>query len=110
MTAASVRPVQEPQNISIRLTGWHKDRAEIVIRNHSGKEWIYGRGYSLEVLIDGVWYSVPGNEFSVAADGTGLPAGTEHRIVIPLERFGDLPAGTYRLRFNGLSVEHTILR
>lgn len=108
MTAASGRPMQQQQDVSIRLIGWQNDSAVIELGNHSGEEWLYGRGYSLDVLIDGAWYSVPGNGFSVAADATGLPAGTYREVTISLERYGDLPSGTYRLSFNGLSVEHKI--
>ena len=99
-----------PEGITAELAESKKDAVTIRLTNHSETEWMYGDGFSLQVLLDGVWYNVPelpGN-WAFNAIGYSLPAGETTERTYRLDFYGGLPAGTYRLETEGLTAEFNI--
>jgi hypothetical protein len=73
----------------------------LVFRNTGQHNGLYGKAYSLDVLIEGIWYHVP---YAVANGGTfvsigyGLdPGATTYMDVDWSWLYGKLPAGDYRI-------------
>ena len=99
-----------PEGITAELVENKKDAVTIRLTNHSETEWMYGDGFSLQVLLDGVWYNVPelpGN-WAFNAIGYTLSAGDSTEKTYHLAPYGDLPSGTYRLETEGLTAEFNI--
>lgn len=72
------------------------------LTNLSRYEFFHGNGgwASLQVCLEDGWYDVP-SQFScvVTNEGHILPPGESYSSVFPLEPYGDLPAGNYRITF-----------
>ena len=103
-------PAEEPAppgGITMALGSWGKDEVSVTITNNSGAEWMYGEHYSLHVLLDGAWYTIPAIPGHWAFNDIGLIVqdGEEQEKTYGLKMYGELPAGTYRLAGYGLSVE-----
>ena len=54
--AAELEP---PDGVTMTLESWDKDTVKVNIENHRGTDWMYGEHYSLQLLLDGVWYEIP---------------------------------------------------
>jgi len=106
--APSSRNGNLPEGMSTKLVSANEHEIIFEVFNDSGEEWIYGRGYSLEVLLDEQWFSVPTKSFSVPADATILADGDSVRKTVSLEGYGELPVGRYRVFCAGVSVEFDI--
>ena len=99
-----------PEGITAELIKNDADSVTIALTNNSGSEWMYGEGFSLQVLLDGIWYNVPelpGN-WGFNAIGYSLSDGDTTEKTYGLDFYGDLPAGTYRLETEGLTAEFQI--
>lgn len=72
------------------------------LTNLSRYEFFHGNGgyASLQVCLEDGWYDVP-SQFSRyhTDEGHTLPPGESYSSVFPLEPYGDLPAGNYRIVF-----------
>ena len=72
------------------------------LTNLSQYEFFHGNGgyASLQVCLEDGWYDVP-SQFSRCHtdEGHTLPPGESYSSVFPLEPYGDLPAGNYRIVF-----------
>ena len=72
------------------------------LTNLSRYEFFHGNGgyASLQVCLEDGWYDVP-SQFSRyhTDEGHTLPPGENYSSVFPLEPYGDLPAGNYRIVF-----------
>lgn len=105
--AAELTP---PNGITMALEKWEDNAVTVNIANESGAEWSYGEYYSLQVLLDGVWYEippVPGN-WGFNDIAYVIQDGEEQEKTYHLTMYGDLPAGTYRLISENLSVEGVV--
>lgn len=109
LTPAESKPA--PEDITLSISAVEDGRIIALLTNASSEEWVYGESFSLDVLLDGVWYSVP-TEPSVNWGFIDLayilPAGEARTEHYNLGMFGDLPAGTYRLVVEGLTAEFTL--
>lgn len=106
LTPAEHEPA--PENISLTVTAVEDGRVSATITNEGSKEWTYGEAFSLEVLLDGVWYSVPtvpAGNWGFVSIGYILPGGEAREESYSLTMYGDLPSGTYRLVVEGLTAE-----
>jgi hypothetical protein len=92
------------------LESWDKDTVKVNIENNSGRDWMYGEHYGVQLLLDGVWYDVPPmpGHWGFTDIGLIVRAGERHNMTYHLTMYGELPAGTYRLAAYGLSVESII--
>lgn len=99
-----------PEGISMVLTAQSKEELQIELTNGSAEEWTHGTHYSVQVLLDDVWYyvpEVPGIEgFNALA--VIHPAGTTVTESVSLKRYGELPRGKYRLVKEGMVAEFEI--
>ena len=97
----------------MRLKTWDGSDLTVEISNSSGEEFMHGRPYSLNVLLDEAWYEIPPapslGQWGFSSDALAIQDGAviEHEFDIS-RIYGDLPTGTYRVLFNRLSVEFTV--
>ena len=100
-----------PANISMTVTGQTADALTVELTNNGSTEWLYGEYFSLNVLLDDVWYDVPvldDKNYGFTSIGIVLQAGESHEQTYGLSIYGTLPAGDYRLVVEGLSAEFSI--
>ena len=102
--AAELEP---PDGVTMTLESWDKDTVKVNIANHRGTDWMYGEHYSLQLLLDGVWYEIPTTPGNWVFNDIGLVVQADERQskIYHLTIYGELPAGTYRIVAYGLSVE-----
>ena len=109
LTPAEHEPA--PEYITLAISAVEDGRIIALLTNESSEEWVYGESFSLDVLLDGVWYSVPTEpsvNWGFTSLGYILSAGDSSEEAYSLVMFGDLPAGTYRLVVDGLTAEFTL--
>lgn len=108
---APAEKLDAPKGITMTLNSWNNKVVSVTIaNNHLYTTWSYGEGYSLQVLLDGVWHEIPTipGHWGFQAIARILRGGTEQAKTYNLTMYGELPTGTYRLVVYGLSVENTI--
>jgi hypothetical protein len=105
-----VEKLDTPDKITMSLKSWNNDGVSVNIANNRNTAWEYGKGYGLQVLLDGVWYDIPRipGHWVVPSIALTIKGGAEQTETYNLGMYGKLPAGTYRLVAFGLSVENTI--
>ena len=112
--AAHLQPageLKQPENITMELLSNEDGVMTVALTNSGGEEWVFGEYYALEVLLDGVWYSVPPmptNNWGFNDIAWLLAPGETREESCSLEMYGELPAGSYRLVKEGLSVEFSV--
>ncbi len=106
--AAELEP---PDGVTMTLESWDQDTVKVNITNNRGTDWMYGEHYSLQLLLDGVWYEIPAMPGHWGFNDIGLivQAGEKKNKTYHLTMYGELPSGTYRIAAYGLSVEGVIL-
>lgn len=99
-----------PEDVTMTLESWDGGEVTVTFQNSGDAEWTYGEYFGLQVLLEGEWYEVPAAEGDYAFIDIAyiLPAGERQSKTYSLSMYGDLPAGTYRLTVEGMSVEQTI--
>ena len=108
---AAVDSLTPPEGISMVLKEQTADTLTVELTNNSTAEWCYGEYFSLNVLLDGVWYDVPvldDKNYAFTDIGILLPAGESHEKSYNLSMYGTLPKGPYRLVVFGMSAEFSI--
>lgn len=109
-----LRPADSPKppaNVTMELVEWTDEHVSVTISSSRSDEWVYGRGFSLEVLLDGTWYTVPqtpDENWGFTSEGLLLQPGKENKENYSLAMFGELPPGHYRLVMCGLYVEQDV--
>lgn len=101
----------QPEGITLELTEASAEKVKVLFSNQRDETWSFGESYNIDVLLDGVWYDVPtlpDQELTIPAISWVLDAGKTQTMTYSLYVFGELPAGTYRLTAEGMSVEFTI--
>lgn len=99
-----------PDYISAELVGQTEDKITVKYTNNGNTDWMYGLYYSLDVCLDGEWYSVPtitGN-WAFPAIGVILKPEQTKEEDCGLYMYGELPPGQYRVVANGCTVEFTV--
>lgn len=86
------------RGISAQLVDQDGDTWTVALTNNSEEESWYGVSYYLDVLLDGVWYSIPTvpGDWAFIEVAMILPAGKTQNETYNLSMYGDLPAGQYR--------------
>lgn len=98
-----------PTGVTAGLTGQTSEMITAEFLNKRDTEWHYGYDYSIQVLLDGVWYTVPAERLMPFVEVLRiLPAGGSSKETFSLEPYGNLPAGSYRVFCNGLTVKFEI--
>lgn len=100
-----------PEGIAMELVSAGDEEIVVKLRNESGAEWSFGEYFSIEVCIDGTWYTVPPR----ADENWGfndiaqiLKNGEETEKSFRTTMYGELPAGDYRIAVEGLTAEFEI--
>lgn len=100
---------EAPAGVTARLTGQTSETITAVFRNERHVEWYYGYAYSVQVLLDGVWYTIPAERPVPFIEVLRiLPVGGSSEEVFSLEPYGDLITGSYRVFCNSLTVEFEV--
>lgn len=99
-----------PDYISAELVGQTEDKITVKYTNSGSEEWMYGLHFSVDVLLDGEWYSVPTISGNWGFNDIGLILMPEQprEEVYDLSMYGELPPGQYRISANGCIVEFTV--
>ncbi len=102
--------LEPPDGITMTLESWDKNTVRVSIVNNKDTDWMYGEYYTLQVLLDDVWYEIPTTpgHWGFTDIGLIIQAGEEQDKSYDLTMYGQLPPGTYRLVAYGLSVESMI--
>ena len=112
--AKHLSPAEElaaPEGITMILEEQTNGNITVELTNDSAAEWCYGEHFSLQVLLDDTWYNVPvldDKNYAFIDIGILLPAGKTQAKTYNLSMYGDLPAGTYRLVVENMSVEFLV--
>lgn len=103
--------VSGTEGITMEFVGIADKKIQVNLTNHRDAEWCFGESYDIEAFVDGVWYDIPlspGEYNPIPAIGLMLKPGNTWGKTYALAPYGDLPAGTYRLIVEGMSVEFTL--
>ena len=119
MTPAPVQTVTPPAGISASPGQWNGSTLTVSFRNDSGAVWGYGSDFTVEVCLDGIWYSLPYAMHDRPIErwlvsytiGDSKSAEQSYDVSafygVPACR-GGLPAGQYRIVTNGTAVEFEV--
>lgn len=111
--ADRLSPAEEltpPDGITMVFKELTAGKITVKLSNTSETDWCFGEYFSLHVLLDGIWYRVPeldDKNYMFNDIGIILPAGESMEKSYSLGSYGTLPADTYRLVVEGMSVEFT---
>ena len=100
-----------PEGIAMTLKEQTDEDITVELTNHSGTEWFFGEYFSLQVLLNDAWYNVPvlsDRNYGFHDIAWLLSAGKTQAKTYNLSMYGDLPAGTYRLVVENMSVEFLV--
>lgn len=100
-----------PEGITMAFKELTAEKITVKLTNTNETDWCFGEYFSLQVLLDGVWYNVPvldDKNYGFNDIGIILPAGESREESYSLSMYGTLPEGTYRLVVEGMSVEFSL--
>jgi len=88
-----------PEGIKMALVSNSNEDVTFTLTNNNDKYWFYGTPFRVDVLLDGIWYSIPTTteNWGFADIGLILDAGRTETKTYSLQMYGELPSGTYRL-------------
>ena len=90
-----------PEGILLQVTARSDETLSLKLENATSKIWTYGEPYTLQVLLDGDWYSVPimtSDLYDFTLVAYILEPGQSKDLSCSLTPYGKLPAGQYRIR------------
>lgn len=100
-----------PEGVSMEFVSRSDEEIVVKLCNEGAEEWCFGEYFSIEVCIDGVWYTVP----LTAEENWGfndiawiLKGGEEREESYRTAMYGELPAGTYRIVVEGLCAQFEV--
>ena len=98
--------LEPPEYILVNFISLENEIISITIRNDRDYDWVYNVGFTLQVLLDDVWYNVPCPPSVFFSDIFIIPAREERVRTYWIDLYGNLPSGVYRLvTYDQLSVE-----
>ena len=89
------------EGILLQVTARNDEKLSLKLENATSKTWTYGEPYTLQVLLDGDWYSVPimtSDLYDFTLVAYILEPGQSKDLSCSLTPYGKLPAGQYRIR------------
>ncbi len=96
---------EPPAEITAELVEANEEVVTFTLTNHGAHPWDYGYSAILHVQVAGEWYLVP-YDWGFTSLGYSLGSGkTEEKTCGIHWLYGDLPAGHYRLVWEGVPVE-----
>lgn len=97
----------EKDGVSLSFVELKDKVATVKITNNSGGPFSYGYIFSLQKEIDGEWYKIP-SDLVFTLPAIYLPSGGSEDQECPLETYGELSKGRYRIEKEGLVAEFEI--
>lgn len=99
-----------PENVTAGFLGRTGNNITVKFTNNGEDEWTYGEYFSVQVLLDDTWYTVPPipGDWGFNDIAWICPAGNTHQKSYDLSMYGTLPDGKYRLVAENLAVEFTV--
>ena len=101
-----------PAYITMKCIEWTDEIIRYELENKGSADWMYGDTYSLEVMLDGNWYSVPMNcdlNYSFKSIANYLKPGETVQGSVSFTGdhpyYSNLPKGRYRLVIEGVAME-----
>lgn len=103
-------PLTEAEGLTLTAAGLTEGVLHTRLRNETGEEALYGEGFTLQVLLDGLWRDVPvRNARMFNLLGYPLPAGETAEVDFDIgDVYGSLPAGHYRLVQDDIAAEFDV--
>lgn len=104
-------PVQAPEDVTVEYQSFDNGGGlSVLMTNNRTTDFYFLDIFHTEVLLDGEWYDIPTMKGSLpySEERLKLPAETSNLMIFPLETYGDLPSGNYRVVGDGFYVEFTV--
>jgi hypothetical protein len=96
-------------DISVEITELSGDTISVRLTNTSDEEGTYGRYFSVQAQIDGIWYNIPTEWDLSFIDLAGiLQSGESADMTYDISPYGTLPKGTYRIVVENNAAEFVI--
>ena len=107
---ADEQTAEVPEGLTLTVEDIGTSGIMVRIANNSGEEFSYGEYFSLQKQIDGQWYTIPVREDNVGFQDIAhiLPDGESVSETYPLDLYGTLEPGIYRLVVEMLSAEFLV--
>lgn len=97
----------EKDGVSLSFVDLKDNTVTVRIMNNSGGYFVHSEIFSLQKEIDGAWYRVP-SDVSFTLPAIYLPSGGSEDQECPLDTYGELSKGRYRIEKEGLVAEFEI--
>lgn len=104
----SFDPVQPPEGVTVEYIGFDGNKMIVRITSDLETDFTFFGHFQLEVLLDGEWYVVPVIDGNWVFTRIKIPASSSGEFTYPMDKYGDLPAGSYRIVEDEFYVEFTI--
>lgn len=104
-------PAKAPEDVTVEYIGFDSGGGlSLLMTNNRETDLYFFEYFQVEVLLDGEWRVVPprSENLSFSDVRIKIPAGTSLELVYPLEKYGSLPAGDYRIVGDGFYVEFAL--
>lgn len=97
----------EKKGVSLSFVELKDKVATVRITNNSGGYFVHSGIFSLQKEIDGEWYKIP-SDLAFTLPAIYLPSGESEDQECPLDTYGELSKGRYRIEKEGLVAEFEI--
>lgn len=88
----------EIDEVSLSVISYKDNTVTVKFKNESRSDHEYGLPFALQKQIDGEWYVIPpAEDIAFAAIAYNLPAGGSSSMDCPLDHYGKLDPGRYRI-------------
>ena len=102
-------PAKAPEDITVEHIGFDDGGGiRLLITNNREDDYLLFEHFQAEVLLDDEWYVIPPLKGNWTFTRFNIPASSSFEFVYPLEKYGDLPEGSYRIVGTDFYVEFAI--
>lgn len=101
-------PANAPEGVTVEYIGYDDNGATVRITNELETDFTFFGHFQVEVLLDGEWYVVPVMDGNWVFTRIKIPTSSSGEFTYPLDKYGNLPAGSYCIVEDEFYVEFTI--
>lgn len=104
-------PAKAPEGVTVEYIGLDSGGGlSLLMTNNRETDLYFFEYFQIEVLLDDEWRVIPtkSENLSFSDIRMKVPAGTSLELIYPLEKYGSLPSGDYRIVGDGFYVEFTV--
>lgn len=104
-------PAKAPEGVTVEYIGFDSGGGlSLLMTNNRETDLYFFEYFQIEVLLDDEWRVIPtkSENLSFSDIRMKVPAGTSLELIYPLEKYGSLPSGDYRIVGDGFYVEFTV--